>query len=92
MQVSLNETLLFGGFWLEIIGITLVGGIGSVLGEFTGYAVGYGAKKVAEERNSELFNNVDGFGKLILENQKRTPLYIFLFALTPLPDDILFFP
>lgn len=89
---SLNETLLFGGFWLEIIGITLVGGIGSVLGEFTGYAVGYGAKKVAEERNSELFNNVDGFGKLILENQKRTPLYIFLFALTPLPDDILFFP
>lgn len=89
---SMNETLLFGGFWLEIIGITLVGGIGSALGEFTGYAVGYGAKKVAEERNSELFNNVDGFGKLILENQKRTPLYIFLFALTPLPDDILFLP
>ncbi|MBY8991011.1 MAG: VTT domain-containing protein [Candidatus Lokiarchaeota archaeon] len=89
---SLNEILLFGGFWLEIMGITLVGGIGSVLGEFTGYAVGYGAKKIAEERNSDLFNNVDGFGKLILENQKRTPLYIFLFALTPLPDDILFLP
>jgi membrane protein YqaA with SNARE-associated domain len=89
---SLNETLLFAGFWLEIIGITLVGGIGSALGELTGYAVGYGAKKVAEERNSELFNNVDGFGKLILENKKRTPMYIFLFALTPLPDDILFLP
>lgn len=89
---SLNETLLFGGFWLEIMGITLAGGLGSALGELTGYAVGYGAKKVAEERNSEIFNNVDGFGKLILENQKRTPLYIFLFALTPLPDDILFLP
>ena len=89
---SINETLLFGGFWLEIIGITLVGGIGSALGELTGYAVGYGVKKVAEEKNSEVFNNVDGFGKLILENQKRTPLYIFLFALTPLPDDILFLP
>jgi membrane protein YqaA with SNARE-associated domain len=89
---SLNQTLLFGGFWLEILGITLVGGIGSALGELTGYAVGYGAKKVAEEKNSELLNNVDGFGKLILENQRRTPIYIFLFALTPLPDDILFLP
>ncbi|MFX0133005.1 MAG: hypothetical protein ACFFDN_05095, partial [Candidatus Hodarchaeota archaeon] len=52
----------------------------------------YGTKKLAEERDSDLVKNVDGFGKLILENEKRTPLYIFLFALTPLPDDILFLP
>lgn len=90
--LTITQTLVSGGFWLEIIGLTLVGGLGSALGEFTGYAVGYGTKKIAEERHSELLNNVDGFGKLILENQKRTPLYIFLFALTPLPDDILFIP
>jgi len=90
--LTLTQTLVFGGFWFEIIGITLVGGLGSALGELTGYAVGYGTKKIAEERHSELLNNVDGFGKLVLENQKRTPLYIFLFALTPLPDDILFIP
>jgi membrane protein YqaA with SNARE-associated domain len=89
---SVNQTILIPSFWLEILGITLVGGIGSALGELTGYAVGYGAKKVVEEKNSDVLNNVDGFGKLILENQKRTPFYIFLFALSPLPDDILFLP
>lgn len=90
--LTLNQTLGLGGFWVEIIGITLVGGFGSVLGELTGYTVGYGTKRIAEERHSELLNNVDGFGKLVLENQKRTPIYVFLFALTPLPDDILFIP
>ncbi|MFW9939789.1 MAG: VTT domain-containing protein [Candidatus Thorarchaeota archaeon] len=90
--LTVNQTLGSGGFWLEIIGITLVGGLGSALGEFTGYTVGYGTKRIAEERHSDFLNNVDGFGKLVLENQKRTPFYIFLFALTPLPDDILFIP
>lgn len=90
--LTITQTLVSGGFWLEIIGLTLVGGLGSALGELTGYAVGYGTKKIAEERQSELLNNVDGFGKIVLENQKRTPLYIFLFALTPLPDDLLFIP
>ncbi len=90
--LSLNQVLLYSPFWLEIIGLVLLGGLGSTLGEFTGYAVGYGTKKVAEERKSDILNNVDGFGRLILENKKRTPLYIFLFALTPLPDDILFLP
>jgi membrane protein YqaA with SNARE-associated domain len=89
---TISQTLTSGGFWLEIMGLTITGGLGSALGELTGYAVGYGTKKIAEERHSELLNNVDGFGKLVLENQKRTPLYIFLFALTPLPDDILFIP
>ena len=81
-----------GPFWLEILGLALLGGLGSAFGESTGYAVGYSAKKIADDRESELLNNINGFGKLILENEKRTPLYIFLFALTPLPDDILFLP
>ncbi|MFX1309220.1 MAG: VTT domain-containing protein [Promethearchaeota archaeon] len=86
------QILQSGPFWLEILGLALIGGLGSALGESTGYAVGYGTKKIAEQRDSDFFKNVDGFGKLILENEKRTPLYIFLFALTPLPDDILFLP
>lgn len=90
--LELTQILQTGSFWLEIIGLALIGGLGSALGEFTGYAVGYGTKKITEERDSEILNNIDGFGKLILENEKRTPLYIFLFALTPLPDDILFLP
>jgi membrane protein YqaA with SNARE-associated domain len=86
------QILQNGSFWLEILGLAFIGGLGSALGEFTGYAVGYGTKRITEEKDSDLLKNVDGFGKLILENKKRTPIYIFLFALTPLPDDILFLP
>ncbi|MFX1391292.1 MAG: VTT domain-containing protein [Promethearchaeota archaeon] len=90
--LEIIQILESGSFWLEIIGLALIGGLGSALGEFTGYAVGYGTKRITEEKDSDLLKNVDGFGKLILENKKRTPIYIFLFALTPLPDDILFLP
>lgn len=90
--LELTQILQTGPFWLEIFGLAIMGGLGSALGESTGYIVGYGTKKIVEERGSDLLKNVNGFGKLILENQKRTPLYIFLFALTPLPDDILFLP
>ena len=76
--LELIQILQNGFFWLEILGLALIGGLGSALGESTGYAVGYGTKKITEERNSELLKNIDGFGKLILENEKRTPLYIFL--------------
>ncbi|MHA1914110.1 MAG: VTT domain-containing protein [Promethearchaeota archaeon] len=89
---EINQILQLGPFWLEILGIALVGGLGSALGEFTGYAIGFSAKKIIKEGNSSVLNNVDGFGKLILQNKKRAPVYIFLFALTPLPDDILFLP
>jgi len=92
MGLTLEQLLITSSFWLEIIGLVLAGGLGSALGEFTGYVVGYGTKKVAEERQASFLNNINGFGKLILDNEKRTPLYIFLFALTPLPDDILFLP
>lgn len=89
---EINQILQLGPFWLEIVGIALAGGLGSALGELTGYAIGYGTKKIVKERNSSILNNIDGFGKLILENKKRVPVYIFLFALTPLPDDLLFLP
>lgn len=79
-------------FWFQIIGIAIIGGFGCAIGELSGYIVGYGAKKIADGTHSTLLENIDGFGKLILENEKRTPLYIFLFALTPLPDDIIFLP
>ncbi|MGV9173959.1 MAG: VTT domain-containing protein, partial [Promethearchaeia archaeon] len=89
---SLSQVLQSTPFWLEIFGLAIAGGLGSALGEFSGYAVGFGAKRLVEERKSNLLKNVDGFGKVVLNNEKRVPLYVFLFALTPLPDDILFLP
>ncbi|MGQ4874948.1 MAG: VTT domain-containing protein [Promethearchaeia archaeon] len=90
--LTLNEILISGPFWLEILGLAIVGGLGCALGELSGYAIGYGAKAITEETNSDLLKNIEGFSKIIFENEKKVPLYVFIFALTPLPDDILFLP
>lgn len=87
-----QEIALNPSFWLQISGIAIIGGLGAAFGELTGYYIGYGAKRIGESRSSDVIENVKGFGNLVLENEKRTPFYVFLFALTPLPDDILFIP
>jgi membrane protein YqaA with SNARE-associated domain len=63
--------------------IGLVSGIGSAIGESTGYALGLGGRKVIKrkwkktfEKTEKLFQKYGGF------------FVILLFAGTPLPDDI----
>ncbi len=64
-----------------ILGITA--GLGATLGEFSGYALGYGGGKIAQNyiknqmvKAKEMFKKYGGF------------FVIILFAATPLPDDI----
>jgi membrane protein YqaA with SNARE-associated domain len=95
LGLALNQILMQPTFWFQITGLAIAGGLGSALGELSGYLVGFGAKKIvekAESSKSGISQNINGFGKLVLNNPKRTPFYIFIFALTPLPDDILFLP
>ena len=49
----LNEILMNGIFWLEILGIALSGGLGSALGESVSLLVGKGVKKVAEKTSGD---------------------------------------
>ncbi len=85
--LNLSEILLNGPFWLEILGIAIVGGLGSALGELVGYLIGIGAKKVASKTQSRTLNNVQGFGRLVLDHPKSMHLYIFIAAALPIPDD-----
>ena len=66
--------------------IAVAGGAGSALGEFVGYFMGYyGRAVISEERQKKL--------NYILKLFSRYgAVSIFLFALTPLPDDLLFIP
>jgi membrane protein YqaA with SNARE-associated domain len=66
--------------------IAVSGGAGSAIGEFVGYFLGYyGRAIVSEERQKKL--------NYILKLFSRYgAVTIFLFALTPLPDDLLFIP
>ncbi|MEM3565771.1 MAG: VTT domain-containing protein [Candidatus Bathyarchaeia archaeon] len=66
--------------------IALASGTGSAIGEFTGYMLGLGGRKIiSEKRKHQMEALVKIFGKY-------GPIAIFLFALTPLPDDLLFIP
>jgi len=66
--------------------IAVAAGIGSALGEFSGYLLGFGGRRVIGEKYKKkmefLMKLFDRFG----------PIVIFVFALTPLPDDLLFIP
>lgn len=79
-------------FWLgflevgEPLYLMLAGGVGAALGEFTGYLLGfYGQRILSAERKRKMEFLVRLFGRY-------GPLAIFIFALTPLPDDLLFIP
>ena len=66
--------------------IALASGAGSAIGEFSGYLLGLGGRKIiSEERKRQMESLLKIFGKY-------GPVAIFLFALTPLPDDLLFIP
>ena len=66
--------------------LAIAGGLGSALGEFSGYALGYyGARFISKERRRKM-----GFFVKIFD--RYGPIAVFLFALTPLPDDLLFIP
>jgi len=71
--------------WDPIL-LTIAGGTGSAVGEMSGYALGYFGRKVISQERQRKMNYLvkifDRFG----------PIAIFAFALTPLPDDLLFIP
>lgn len=78
-------SLSLTGQWDPIL-LTIAGGVGSAIGELTGYALGYfGRRIMSEERQRKMTFLVKLF-------DRYGPLAIFVFALTPLPDDLLFIP
>jgi membrane protein YqaA with SNARE-associated domain len=72
---------------LDPLLLTVAGGLGSAVGEFSGYVLGYYGRAVVSEKRQRKINYL----VRILEN-RYGPVVIFLFALTPLPDDLLFIP
>ena len=75
------------GTTLNPILVGIVAGLGSAIGELVGYLIGlgllYGKKKISRKKENK-------YSKLVKKwfSRKKGPVIIFLFALTPLPDDI----
>jgi membrane protein YqaA with SNARE-associated domain len=79
--------LKVGGAWVyEPVWIAVAAGVGSAIGEFSGYLLGFGGKRLITGRYKK---NVDFVVKVF---NKYGSLAIFIFALTPLPDDVIFIP
>lgn len=71
---------------LNIHLLALTSGLGSAMGEVSGYLLGYyGGKVISEERKRKM----DYMMKIF---NRYGAVAVFLFALTPLPDDLLFIP
>ena len=73
---------------LNLILLSLFGGFGSALGEFLGWITGYYMKKPLGGRYQR---RIESLFKLVSSLRKGvTSVLIFIFAFTPLPDDIIF--
>ena len=71
--------------WNPVL-LAVAGAFGSTAGEFTGYLIGYcGRKVISAERKKRM----EFFTKTF---RKYGAMAIFIFALTPLPDDVIFIP
>jgi membrane protein YqaA with SNARE-associated domain len=66
--------------------IAVAAGAGAAIGEFSGYLIGFGGRRIISEKQK---TKMDFLTKLF---RKFGPIVIFIFALTPLPDDLLFIP
>lgn len=78
---TLGASQTFDPLWIAV-----AAGTGAALGEFSGYLIGFGGRRVIGEKYKK---KMDFLTKLF---KKFGPIVIFAFALTPLPDDLLFIP
>jgi membrane protein DedA with SNARE-associated domain len=75
-----------GGWMFEPLWIAVAAGTGAAIGELSGYLIGFGGRRVIGERYKKKMD-------ILMRLFKRFgPVVIFVFALTPLPDDLIFIP
>ena len=79
-------TIYAFGATLNPLMLGLVCGLGSTVGEFSAYLIGMGGRRVLHDRYAK---QLDTAKKLV---EKYGVAIIFLFALLPLPDDLILIP
>ncbi len=72
------------GVFLNPIAVGVISGFGAALGEATGYALGYSASKKLKKKK-----NYMKLKKKLKKYENWNFAFVFISALTPLPDDIM---
>jgi membrane protein YqaA with SNARE-associated domain len=83
---TLSGLRVGGSYVFEPVWIAAAAGFGSTIGEFSGYLLGFGGKRKITGKYKK---NVDFLVKVF---NRFGVIAIFVFALTPLPDDLIFIP
>ncbi len=65
--------------------MSLAAGLGSAIGELTGYGIGLGGEKIIIKKYPQYKDSLKAWKRKFKE---RGFILLFLFAVTPLPDDI----
>jgi membrane protein YqaA with SNARE-associated domain len=66
--------------------IGIVSGIGAMIGEMTGYFIGYGGGRLIDEDQTSAFKS------FVESHPRATPFVVWFLAATPIPDDVLVIP
>ncbi len=77
--------IIFGALLNPLL-VALFSGLGSAIGELVGYAMGFYGRVALPESYDKRVNAI------LRLFERYGAILIFLFALTPLPDDLLFIP
>lgn len=84
--VPFTLTIYAFGSTLNPLYLGMVCGIGSTIGEFSAYLIGRGGRRVLDEKYEKRLETV----KLLI--QEYGVFVIFIFAVLPLPDDLILIP
>ena len=77
------------GAWYMILGLVVLAAFANTIGNLITYLIGEGAQYVMKKEDPEVQNV---WSRIILKHPKATPIAIFIFGLTPLPDSLLLIP
>ena len=66
--------------------VGLVAGVGAMLGEMTGYFIGYGGGRLIDKEQTSSFK------RFVDSHPWTTPFAVWFLAVTPIPDDVLVIP
>ncbi|MHA1730635.1 MAG: VTT domain-containing protein [Promethearchaeota archaeon] len=75
--------------FLWVAGVVLVGAAANWFGDALDYVLGRGARELMDVETTE---SIEKWTRLIEEHPHLTPLLVFITALTPLPESVIFVP
>jgi membrane protein DedA with SNARE-associated domain len=89
-QLAISASGVFPIWYPLVLGV--ISGLGAGIGEVTSYIVGRLFRKSEKLVNGDLGQKFERMRKTFEAHPKAIPFIVFLFAATPLPDDVILVP